>query len=548
MKVIIVDDEYLIRMGIRSMIEWEDLGCEIAGEASNGEEALKLIEELEPDIVITDVKMPVLGGLELISGASKNKKKPRFLVLSNFSDFHYVREAMKMGAEDYLLKLELEPEQLRKCMEKVIDKISTEKEVRGKDNKILTAQNMKTIQGSFLKGIMNRIYLDEAYVMEKLEFFDIKLTFSNTIYSMIIKIGELYRFEDVSNEELSTLNFSVINIVEEILSDWYDVHCIEGKTSEFIVFATAKEHCINRITDENLIEQGKILREMLSQYLNITAIISIGIGEPGLEGLYQAYKRAVLNIKNRFFTNESEILLLEESQVGIKELENISIYDYKDQLFEALSFQRPKKMKKIMENIRKKITSTPMSKETVCNVVLELYSMIREYEETYQLNGRSLMVCSKKTYQQLICMTHVSEARNWLDHVENDLKNYINSREKEGYHKLISKVKAYIHEHFDEDISLSEVADVVDLNPSYFSTLLKQYTGLSYSEYVIKERIEHAKELLQETNLKVYEVGHAVGYHNIYYFNRIFKKKTGFTPGEYKKRIPGRKLDGTSRI
>lgn len=150
--VVIIDDELLARVGVKSVLEWESAGYQILGEASNGAEGLKLILDKKPDIVITDIKMPVMDGLEMIKKSKEDKLNPKFIVLSSYDEFHLVKEAMKLGAVDYLIKLELDEQSLRETLEPVKQQILMEKE-RSR-NESLIKHNINT-ENSLRKEFFN---------------------------------------------------------------------------------------------------------------------------------------------------------------------------------------------------------------------------------------------------------------------------------------------------------------------------------------------------------------------------------------------------------
>lgn len=537
MKVIIVDDDSLVRIGLKSIINWKENGFELVGEASDGSKALDLVLAYNPDIIITDIKMPVMDGLELMRKLAEMKNGAKILVLSSYDDFHLVKEAMKLGAEDYLLKLEIEPEALINILIKIACTIEEERQKEdeqvSRENQLL--KNINVMRRNFLRDVVNHFYADERDLKESMDFLNIRLN-TEYIYCIMIKIGELYRFEDTPDEKLHVLNFSIINIVEEIVNDIFNGYCFEGKTGEFFLLASGKKEQNGAVGEQKLVDLGKRLRDMLEQYLNITATIGIGEGKGGTKGIRDAYNQAVNAVRCRFFDGNEGVILWKDIKPNVFQTEKISILNMKERLHNALSFQQKQELDAVFKSIQEDLSELPLSKNAICNMTLELFYMLSEFFELYQINMNEIMSKSYRSYEQLVHMASVDETRKWIQEVMEDLVSYIEKEEKTGYSRIISRAKKYVENHFNEDISLKEAADEVNLNPSYFSTLLKKYTGLSYSEYLIQVRVEKAKGLLAKSDYKVYEVGEKVGYQNIYYFNRIFKKVTGLSPGEYKKK------------
>lgn len=534
MKVIIVDDECIIRIGLRAMISWEEHGFSIVAEAENGQAALELIKKHQPDIVITDIKMPIMDGLELMHEVMELEEGPCFLVLSNFDDLQYVKDAMRMGAMDYLLKIELDQEQLLECLKKVTVQVEQLNKKPKKLSQADNVQGIKLMQRNILRDIINCVYPSEDYVMDTIKSMGMHLDQGYT-YCFMLKTGEGYRFQEVTDHELFQLNFSILNITEELLQENFYTYCLEGKTGEFYIFASNRCNSQEPINEQLFNEILENVIDMLNEYLNITCTVSIGIGEAGLKGIHEAYAQAVLKMRQHLFMNKRRVIYKADIAYPTKEMSISSLFDKKDILFKAIDIHKREVIIEFFENVKKNIQGKSVQRDIACNVMIELFCLVREYAEIYKLNPQDFLKNSMRTYQQLICMVHISEVLEWIDLVYLDIVAFLDKEDNSSYNNLIARVEAFIQEHYEEDISLKQVADEVNLHPAYLSMLLKRYTGMNYTEYITWVRIEEAKKLLIHTDLKVYEVGQKVGYQNTYYFNRIFKKVAGITPGEYKK-------------
>jgi len=537
LKVIIADDEAIVRIGLKSIINWEKNGFEIVGEASDGNQALDLILSQKPDIAIIDMKMPLMDGLALMRRLIELKKSPKILVLSSHDDFYLVKEAMKLGAEDYLLKLEIEPENLIHILKKIANKIEEEHKMAGLELNIdkNIVKNLNVMRKNFLRDVIGNFYTNEKDLMDSMDFLNIKFN-SRFIYCFMIKIGELYRFEDVLDREIGILNYSIINTSEEIVNDLFNGYCFEGKTGEFFILASSKQSQESQFSERRLVGLATRLKEMLLIYLNITATIGIGIGASGIKGVNEAYNLALGAIRYRFFKDDNGIILWKDVKSSEFQKDDYSILNIREELHKALSLHQKKELKLIFNGILDNLHEMNLSRNVICNLMIELFIMINEFFESYGVSIRKIMKNSYHSYQQLVNIESIGDAKKWVILIKEDLIEYIKREDAILYPRIISRIKNYIEKHFDEELSLKEVADAVSLNPSYLSTILKTYTDMSYSVYVAQVRVGKAKKLLETTDDKVYEVGEKVGYTNIYYFNRIFKKIAGLSPGEYKKR------------
>ena len=275
---------------------------------------------------------------------------------------------------------------------------------------------------------------------------------------------------------------------------------------------------------------------MLLIYLNITATIGIGIGIGGIKGVNEAYNLALVAIRYRFFKADNGIILWKDVKSSEFQKDDYSILNIREELHKALFLHQKKELKIIFNGILDNLHEMNLSRNVISNLMIELFIMINEFFESYGVGVREIMKNSYHSYQQLVNIESIGDAKKWVTQIKEDLIEYIKREDAILYPRIISRIKNYIEKHFDEELSLKEVADAVSLNPSYLSTILKTYTDMSYSVYVAQVRVGKAKKLLETTDYKVYEVGEKVGYTNIYYFNRIFKKIAGLSPGEYKKR------------
>lgn len=536
MKVLIVDDDYLVRVGLKTIINWEDYGLKVVGEASDGSKALELIVELNPDIVITDMKMPVMDGLELMRRISTLAPKPQVIVLSSYDDFHMVKEAMRLGAKDYLLKLEMDPDNLISLIGRIAREIEETEQQVGRQQRIdnQIRLNLNVLRKKFLRDLLNHFYSNEQGLQETMASLDIRLD-GEYVYCFMIKVDELYRFDDVADEDLHILNFSIINIVEEIAHRDFFGYCFEGKTGEFYLLASHRKNPEAPIDQVWLVELGRRLSETLEQYLNVTAKIGIGEGRRGLKGIQNAYRKAIRAMKFRFFSENERVILWKEVKDVSAQTNHYSILSLREKLHKAILYYRKEALEGIIDTILADMSRLKLSKQSISSIVMEMFFIISEYLEMYEEDARTVLKKSYGTFQQLVRIESFQGAKSWLEHVREDLLAYIGKGDEWTCQRSIARARKYMEDNFNRELTLKEVADTINLTPSYFTTLLKRYTGQSYSEYITHIRIEKAKQLLEMSDGKVYEIGEQVGYQNVYYFNRVFKKMTGLSPGEYKK-------------
>ncbi len=521
-RILIADDDTMVRIGLKTVINWEENGFVLVGEAANGLEAMQLVQEKQPDIVITDIKMPGMDGIELIRQLRKQSAPPEILVLSSYDEFELVKQALKLGARDYLLKLNLDPEELLHSLRAIVSEdAAAAPPFSGDDEK-----SRALLRQNFLWDVVSNYYMNGEQLEQSMRELDIHLE-SRPVYCMVIKVGEVYRFEEATAEEIQTLRISVVNITEEIVGDTCCGYCFSGRTGEFDVLLTAQ-------TDETVLRLAKRLRKMLQEYLELSCTVLVGSSmQPGGAGIKEAFWRANAAVSQRFYASHDGVLLWRQDMEKVRQ-DSYSLSGVKAELSEILVSGTPEELERVFARLKADMQRLALSRSTVRAIALELLYIVQEHFERNELPIRSVLVSSCRSYEELLHMETLGEVMAWLDALRQDLSDFLLRESEKGGAKIVGMAQDWIAAHYREAASLQEAARAVSLNPSYFSTLLKKFTGRSYTELLMEYRIERAKELLLLTDAKVYRVGQMVGYEDKFYFSRIFKRVTGMTPVEFK--------------
>lgn len=238
LKILIVDDDATVRIGLKTLIAWEQYGYRLVGEAANGQQAIEIVHREQPHIIITDMKMPVMDGLTLIK-TLKNEEgfSVAFLVLSSYDDFELVKGAMKLGAVDYFLKLELDVHMLLSCLDEVRKTITSADSSCENE----TVGGVSALQSKVIRNIISNYFFTEEEMIKQLKQSGIHLD-TDSMYCLFIKINNILIFEESTEEEYYTLNYGIINVITEISNDCFDAYCVEGKTGEFYVIIAAQKY------------------------------------------------------------------------------------------------------------------------------------------------------------------------------------------------------------------------------------------------------------------------------------------------------------------
>lgn len=529
-RILIVDDDTIVRVGLKSLIDWEGNGFLLVGEAKDGRQALALTEQRHPDIIITDIKMPDMDGIGLLEELSRRKFDGRVLVLSGYDDFDLVKRAIKLGAEDYLLKLNLDPEELMRCLREIAAKGLNQGAPSG--SALATEQSRALLRQNFLRDVVSNFYTDEAQLHRSMDEVGIRLDHS-PVYCFTLKVGELHRFEDTTAEEFQTLRFSVMNIAEEIVGSDFWAHSFAGKTGEFHALACSRERYPEEQCDGLARKAAVRLKSMLYEYLNISCVIGLGRGLAEIPGIQTAYRESIEALSYRFYIDHDSVIMWSDRLPEIRN-ETYSLSGARGMLQDGLMLSDADKLARMFRQLTDDLRVLNLSRDVVCSIALELFYMLQEYFERNGLPIQGVLVHSYRNYQQLVGLESLRQMLDWLHLLHGDLTAFVCREREIGHSTAVAEVQALIAARYRENLPLQQAAELVRLSPTYLSTLLKKHTGCSYIELLTRCRIEQAMLLLRTTNEKVYEIGYRVGYEDKYYFNRIFKRMTGMSPGEYR--------------
>lgn len=533
LKVLIADDEAIVRVGLKSLIDWEAHGFLLVGEANNGKKAWELFKKYAPDILITDLKMPQVDGLELLKKISGSSVSCRAVVLSNYDDFHLVKQAMKLGACDYLLKLEMEPEQLLKTLDALAREIALKRAEQSRQVQI--KQDIKTglevLRREFLREIACMGHFDPDYFLDGVARYEIKLDLER-IYCLVLQVGNGYKLENMDSEQVSSIETAMINICEETMGQDGRGYCFPINPQKLAMLVSPSK---GAPAGELIIRQSRNMVEMLKHYLGL--ITTVGVSEPACSPCQvpRAFEQATEALRYRFFKDNDQVIRWDKIRSFPTPKDVYSVLPYRAQLEQAFENARVRDLENCLKLISREIAESGLSQEGACHGALQLYFITNEILAQRNLQPEQVLVSSRRSHRDFLEIVNLEQIQTWLVQLQKDLIEFLQAGEATDYPWMIREVKRFVLQNYSKQLSLSEVAELVGLTPSYFSTLFKQHVGVNYSEYLTNVRLEEGKELLLNSALRVYEISHLIGYPNHYYFHRLFKKRMGVTPLEFRR-------------
>lgn len=528
-KVLIVDDEHYVVSLIERIIDWQALNMCIAGTADNGQSAIALVEKLEPDIMIVDVRMPGCDGITLMQRVREINSRIKFIVISGHRRFEYAKSAMKYNVEDYLLK-PINKDELEGILRKLREKLEQE------SASLQTIQVMDSQLGES-KERLRALLLEHILAGEPVAS---KLSQINREYltefspgrfcCVIIKL-------DSGNKELDRSFFSeLLQELAEVLTGDISPACYSclslTQAKRILVLlnyaSSREEELYNRLR-----QSAKGMGGILEKYEKLRHTLGVGDSVKDLSEISFSLSKAQKALDSRFELNSGIIFFREvREDAGII---NIILSDQRTRklssAFQSLNCDRIHSCIYELFAISKDYgkSDTAISIRLTRQIHHIFFEYIRRidvykgsYEDLYAALWEQLEVCFSKEELQLALTEHI--------------RNFIETYIAKGTNPVVRIAKQYILENYDKSISLSSISEIVNLTPVYFSILFKKEVGINFVDYLTQYRIETAKGLLKDVRHNINEVASLCGFQDTRYFSKTFKKIVGITPSEYRSR------------
>ncbi len=532
-KVLIVDDEIMIRIGLKSAIPWEANGFQVVGEASNGEEAYGIFLEKSPDIILTDIKMPLMDGLQLIEKVKEVDDTVKIIILSCYNEFEFVKRAMRLGADDYLLKAEFNENELLEKTIKLKEEL-LQNRIEKQIIRDVKSVNTHSNRNKLLKELIWGVKFERGEALEKLKLFDIRIH-PDSFALVIIKTDD----EDIlcskwADDRDGLFSSAFINIVEEIINDFQSGIVFENQKEYVLILNVPGKSELKAY--ENISSICDKIKDSVLRYLNVRITMGISSIQHDLCDLKKGYREAESTLQKQFFLGRGRTIFYGRDDLsGSKrnERDAVKLFDEK-QLFKAVEAMDGKGLEETLQLFFAGLAgSSNPSIESIENRTMEL---LYSFKKHISYLGYDIDEVLEAEFNPV----HIVKSRNTFDELAEEVKrvmlkavDLIAKRRSDPISKPVQRAIEYINMHYAENISLMSVASHLGLNMSYVSNLFKAQVGESFTEYLTKVRIKKAKQLILQRKYKIYEIAEMVGCPNEAYFSTLFKKVTGVNPKDY---------------
>lgn len=537
-KVVVIDDKPLIRQAIVQTIAWDKLNCTVVGQAEDGIEGKRLIRELQPDILVTDIKMPGLSGLDLAEEMNTDFPLAKTILITGYQDFEYAKRAVRLGVFDFIVK-PINYEELSRVIGGAVVEI---------DNKRRENEHTVKITSAFVE--LEKQHIDAMPSLRSKLIGDL-ITGTDDMQEQVKKLDILYsrfvvQIVRTANSRDPSSAANTVKVKQQMqlrLSE--QAHELTAKRDFYVIESLRNNDLIFVSLFPRVLSQREFrmkLQSFCNEFIDIAHVrervschIAVSSVYKSLLELPEAFREASLIMDSSFFRMEESVLFPDHSQPE-KELGKYSIIQDLEQFNQMLEDKSSEDVMAYLERFLQQITAYSEGNilvvkgllSEVCLAVARYY--FRVTGDEFGL-GKSIDQILEDVYR----LTSMKEASTYLTTFIGTVKKKLEGGEK-VYSLVVKKVIDYINSHIADTINLTSTAEHFGLSSSYLSRLLRTETGINFVDLVSKARIETAKRLLMDPKNKVNEVGEMVGYKEYAYFYQVFKRLEGQSPKEYKNR------------
>lgn len=515
-KVLVVDDDENIVQGISALVDWKKCHAELIGKAYHGQRAYEMIQENPPDIVLTDVKMPELNGIQLIGKVLKDHPSMKFIILSGYDEFEFAKTAMAYGVKHYLLK-PTNRKNIEDALVEVIEEIEAERE---KEQFILKVRKrLKAVIPIAKKRFLTELILNKNYDGHKKfeqfqQLFHLQ-SFNERIRLLLLDIDESHHYEQL---------FALEEMVIEELVKTEGTSYLSTTVGNKIVFIIAN------LSLADLIRQMKNVQKTFHKYYHLeftTAISRKGT----LFDIKKLYEEATHSLTQRFYLGNGSIITAKDMKKYQQSV--MEHFFQKDELIFSLQSGDQKKVNSFLERFFQHLQREALPVDDVKSHCLELFLVMMRHNQIEGLDSLFEQIVRFQSFQTF------EEIQTYIYRLAAKITENYYKETRLIQHQIIERVIQYIQKNLrNENLTLTHVADqVVFMNSDYLGRLFKKETGETFSSYLTKQRIKKAIQLMQDhETMKIFEIANRVGFgHNPRYFGQVFKKHTGMTPSEYRR-------------
>ncbi len=524
-RVLLADDEEEIRSGISRKINWASLGFQLVGEAGNGEEALELAEQLRPDVVLTDIKMPFMDGLELCRRLRLSLPGAQMVVFSGFDDFEYARQAMSLGVSEYILKPINAPE-LIQVLEKLREQL---------DRQRLERRDMETLRRRYEESlpVLRELFytrllsgqIRPEQVQDRAARYEIDLPQGLWAAALVHVDGP---GDEGERDELLLLS------VQSFLEKHFQ---LAGCAARVVLYGDMAALLVHLDREERLyplLEELERLSRLSQSYLGLRLTTGVGLPCRGPEELNRSAGGARSALDYRILAGGGRVIY-----IGDLEPQSTAAPSFEEEdqraLSAAVKLGTPEQVEAVVRDLMERLRHAGLSLSKCDLFLLEVVTCLVRLTRSGGLPVEEVFGEKFAGAVSVSDFSSLEELGNWLGERCRRLHDLLGRRRSDSTGQMVERAKDYITGHYtDEQLSVETLCAHIHLSPTYFSTLFKREVGMPFTAYVTKVRMEEAARLLRETDEKTYRIAEATGFSDPNYFSYVFKRHFGLSPSKFR--------------
>ena len=540
-RIILVDDEEEVRKSIIRKIDWTAVGFAVVGDAENGEDALEKIENLEPDVVLTDIRMPYMDGLTLAERIRQKYPSMKIVIFSGYDDFEYAKQAIKLNVTEYILK-PVNVEELTAILKRI--KTNLDEEIEQKRNVNLLRENYKRslpiLREQFLKDLISRP-MDGETVQTLLREYDIPLAGAKKWIAIAVELEleqELTQEEAPLplHEEKNLIPISVMQILSENLKPGYRFSLLSFSGSADAKIAGIAAIDENNSQTELINILGDICKE-IRKTLKVPVTIGIGHSAQKLENISRSFQSALDALGYRSVVGTGSTIYINDVEPGIGGKLQFGSEE-ESALIQAIKFGPEEKIRETVRGIVDRMNEARVHARQQQAYILSVANCMIQLIQQYDLNMEEIFAedpLGPDPFTVIQSMLNRENFSRWLYQTALKINSALSRERDYAARQVIEKAKQYIMDNYqDPGLSVEQICRYLHMSPAYFSTMFKKATGQTYIAYLTEVRLNKAVELLNMTDEKTYVIASQVGYQEQNYFSYVFKKRFGVSPTKFR--------------
>ncbi|MBP1309960.1 two-component system response regulator YesN [Paenibacillus sp. 1182] len=537
-QILLVDDESYVTESLAATIPWETLGIERVHQAVSALAAVDVLEAYDIDILVTDIRMPGMTGLELIVEVNERWPHIRCLLLTGYADFEYAKKALQLKAFDYILK-PVDDEEFIKCVSAAMDSLKEEWEAFDKVHQLQYSRrnDFGVLRTHLMHDLLLGRDLSVPKIESKMSEYEIKLRTGHPASMLLIQLGK--HFSDMDYHSVSLIEYAIGNIAEEVFAPDFQVwHCKAPHDCLIVLI----EGNWNAFPERSVDEQNRCLsaaietfRKNVSNYLKGEIYVALTGWFKFPEELPKLYQTAIRSLYWNHQEETDTLLFIEEQteqpHSSVKSLEGLYMHPTLTHLLESRQWDEAEAK---VSRVFGKMEEVGYTREHLYELFISVTSA---FMYTAHKQGRFITQMDQVGFDPLHAQKMVHSfphLKEWIFSMMNKLKSEWSASEQSAKSYVVKQVQELISQDKGQELSVKTIADQVYLHPVYLSKIYKAETGEGLGDYIIRMRMERALYLLKYSNKKIYEITTELGYQNPQYFSKMFKKHYGMTPHEFR--------------